>query len=110
MPSLSERIENSDQLGAFLGFVNSQWLVLKTTIHPNAVVYSLLKTRLAKKQGVQQIYRSSKLGAEAANPLPEDLATESAAGTKKRGATYLDKVLAWLTRRFEAAVAQPVES
>ena len=78
-------IENSAQFDAFLGFVSSQRLGPKTTTHPDAALLSLLHTRLAKNQSVQQIYASSVLEAEAASTPSEDLATETGFSAKKRG-------------------------
>ena len=49
--------------------MNSQRLAPKTTVYPDAVLYSLLKTRSGKKQSVQQMFQSSMLEAEAANPV-----------------------------------------
>ena len=65
-------IRNSGQLDAFLGFANSQRMAPKTTVYPDAVLFQLLKTCLAKTQDVQQVQYSSVLEAEAANPVPED--------------------------------------
>ena len=75
----------------------------KTTAYPDSVLLSLLKTRLSKSQSVQQMYASSVLEAEAANPLPTDLAPETEIAAKKRSAVFLDTVLIAFERRLKAA-------
>ena len=80
-------IGNTAQFDAFLGFVNSQQLEPKTTAYPDTVLLSLLRTCLVNNPGV-----SSVLEAEAANPLPADLTTETGFATKKGGLAFLDMV------------------
>ena len=62
-----EPIETIVQFDAFLGFVSSQRFV-KTIAHPDAALLTLLRTHLSKKPNAQQMYVSSLLEAEAANP------------------------------------------
>ena len=87
-PAGGERIEAIVQFDTFMGFVNSQRLGTKTTAYPDLVLLLLLKTRLGKEPSVQQMYASSVLEVEAADPLPEDLASKTGIIAKRRSAAF----------------------
>ena len=59
-------------------------LAAKPPAYPDMVMLALLKTRLSKKQNVQHMFVSSLLEANAANPPPEDIGSETGAAQKKR--------------------------
>ena len=109
-PAPGKSIKNSDQFDASLGFVNPQRLGSKTPAYPEIVLLSLLEMRLAKKQSVYQMYPSSVFEAEAANPLPVDLATETGFAAKRRGAAFFDTAFTLLVRRLKATVTRLVRS